>query len=287
MGEKIRTYLPNCQTAKLQRVARWAVMIGAYAYLIYRLCTYEGYAELGAYFSNLGVQGWLLWLFVLILMPANLLTEAWRWQTLQSGWQQVSLSESLRQVCYGMLTGFITPYQLGDVPGRVMASPSPSLPKGRGDGTRDKAEVAKAIGHGYIGSVMMTVVCVTGGVGGVLLGTIGMLISRYRLYGQVLWQTTLRYAIWLIQCYLAMYAVGIEMPIGAGLLSIIIYYALITISPTMPAADAAVRGSWALVVFVSYTDNVAAITLASVGVWAINTIFPMLYNIFLRKNLQD
>lgn len=271
----------------MKYVARWAVMIGAYAYLTYRLCTYDGYAELGAYFSGLGVGGWLLWLLVFLLMPANLLTEAWRWQTLQAGWQKISLWESLRQVCYGMLTGFITPYQLGDVPGRILSSDKLQVASGKLQVTSGKGEVAKAIGHGYIGSVMTTVVCVTGGVGGVLLGTIGLLMPCYRIYGRVLWQTTLRYVLWLVQCYLAFYAVGITMPIGSGLLAIIVYYALITISPTMPAADAAVRGSWALVVFGSYTDNVAAITLASVGVWAINNVFPMLCNIFYSKNLQD
>ncbi len=61
------------------------------------------------------------------------------------------------------------------------------------------------------------------------------------------------------------------------------YYLLITITPSVPAADVAIKGSWAIVLFSALGGNVWSITLATVLIWLINTICPMLIGTFVKR----
>ncbi len=66
-------------------------------------------------------------------------------------------------------------------------------------------------------------------------------------------------------------------------LAIPTYYLLVTVTPTVPAADVAIKGSWAIVIFSAIGGNVASITMATVLMWIINTICPMIVGTFMKR----
>ncbi len=67
------------------------------------------------------------------------------------------------------------------------------------------------------------------------------------------------------------------------LLAISTYYLFITITPSIPVADVAIKGSWAIIIFSAIGGNVASITLAIVLIWIINTICPMLIGTLVKR----
>ena len=61
-----------------------------------------------------------------------------------------------------------------------------------------------------------------------------------------------------------------------ALIAIPSYYLLVTVTPSVPIADAAVRGSWSVIIFSLFTQNIAAIAIAAILLWILNTILPMI-----------
>ncbi len=93
-----------------------------------------------------------------------------------------------------------------------------------------------------------------------------------------------RYLVYSLQLYLILYCFGISLSLSAAITAIPIYYMLLTLSPSLPAADIGIRGSWGIVVFSHYSENITAIALATTLLWAINNIIPMICGtIILRK----
>ncbi len=102
-----------------------------------------------------------------------------------------------------------------------------------------------------------------------------------------LWQTVgwsaLRYVTFCLQLWLVLMACDAHVCGYQLLLAIPTYYLLVTLTPTVPAADVAIKGSWAIVIFSAVGGNVASITLVTVLMWVINTICPMLVGTFVRQ----
>ncbi len=71
------------------------------------------------------------------------------------------------------------------------------------------------------------------------------------------------------------------------LLALPTYYLLITITPSVPVADVAIKGSWAIVLFSALGGNVWSITLATVLIWLINTICPMLIGTIVKRTTAN
>ncbi len=90
-----------------------------------------------------------------------------------------------------------------------------------------------------------------------------------------------RYIIFAVQMMLLLlfWGIGTESLLQLSLL-VAVYYLLITISPTLPAADIAIKGGWAIIVFSFLSENIPNITLATIFIWIINTILPMLVGTF-------
>lgn len=99
----------------------------------------------------------------------------------------------------------------------------------------------------------------------------------------------MRYLCFVVQLYLALRFCGVVLDVQTLLLTLPLYYMLITVTPNVPAAEIAVRGAWAVAVFEPFGADVSATaTVAAMLVWAINTIFPLLVGtgiaVHLRKN---
>ena len=121
---------------------------------------------------------------------------------------------------------------------------------------------------------------------------------------RLVWTTTLqsfvRLACWCLQLALVLYAlnafdnsqfsiVNYQFSIINSQLSIInyqssiilslpIYFLLVTVTPNIPIVEAGVRGAWAMFLFGSVNAALAGVLL-----WAINTLLPCLCWLFVRK----
>lgn len=276
---------------QVYRCVQWVVLVMAYCFIAYKLVTYDGYAEWLQYIRCAEKMHWLWLLPVLLFVPVNILFESLKWQTLVSGIYPLSRRDALRCVCYGQLTAFVTPYRVGDYPGRIACMLS---------GTNSSGALwTRLIGIGVVNSALITVVIMvlglpaacfvllradrytTIGVLAILLVALGVLpfvtkkVRAMQLLSALLY-SVLRYGVWVMQLALVLYICGIELSYWQVLTLIPTYYLFVTITPSMPAADPAIRGSWLLVVLEDYTDATASVALATVMIWLFNTMLPML-----------
>ena len=280
------------QKKRLIRFIEWLIMLAAYAYLVYRLVTFDDYGAFAAVFTSSGFKQLAALLCCVLLMPFNLWCESGKWQQLLSEEHPVSRMESLRQVLYGQVAAFVTPYRLGDIPARVLRLNSPERWK-------------QALVLGLYGGLIQTVIIVACGfiptavflrrmslpylpqiavAAGVVLIVFGVLqykslplsirLSGRQLLSTFVWSAA-RYACWLIQFTLVLLWVG--QPLGLQELCIAIptYYLFVTLTPNIPIADAGIRGSWAVFTLGLYGVNAPVAALAAISMWLINNLLPV------------
>ena len=94
-----------------KRILNIILIVLAYGYLGYKIVTYDNYAGLAEQFSSAGLWQWLCFAGCVLLFPVNKLCEAWKWRYLVRGIEPMSLWEAQRQVYYGTIAGFVTPYK--------------------------------------------------------------------------------------------------------------------------------------------------------------------------------
>ena len=294
MQEKV--YL--CSVKRKERLIwllKWLLLLAAYAYLAYRLATYRDYPALWLQLRATDVWGWGCLAGCLLLMPLNLLLEALKWRTLLAGICPLSVAEAQRQVYYGFVGAFVTPYRLGDYPARATRLPDPNRWK-------------EAVAMGMYGSIVLTMTIVLTGwipafcffageasgnlhlmsvivlAGGLPICLLPLLKRWFPALGTFfkanLWlvflQSLARYGVFCLQLYLVLRVFGVIIPLEEVWMAIPVYYLLVTLTPNMPAADAGIRGSWALLVFGRYTDCAPCIVFAVFALWIINTVIPLI-----------
>ncbi len=283
----------------LKKVLQWVIMLAAYSFLVYTLCTFEHYSDFVCFFRAASVRHYVALGVCLVLMPLNLLLEAWKWQTLLKPIEAMGIGEALRQVCYGMAGAFVTPYRIGDYPARVLL-------------LKDKSHYVPAMTLAVVGSVALTAVILMLGIpafalsftdfqgyftwnGKTYLWFVSLLLCllllvlaivpfmgkrygiKYSDCGIILLQSLLRYLCFSVQLWLILYACGVLLSPMLAIVSIPLYYLFVTVTPNMPIADVGIRGAWAVFVFGQYMPDVeASIILATTCLWIINTLLPVL-----------
>lgn len=249
----------------VKTIVTWAVVFIAYAYLCYRLYTMD-WSSLGSLLSER--RGWIGLALIVALMPLNLWLEAGKWRCLLRDIYPMSYREAQRQVYYGFIGAFATPYRAGDYPSRVLLM-------------EDKSHWGKAIAMGVYGSVVLTAVIVLAGLipfWAYVMGTearawmvlpvlLPLCIPRVRPIAA--WSIA-RYAVYSLQMYLMLCVTGVEMTAAEAVTRLAYYYLLVTITPNIPISDPAIKGSWAVIAF----GEAGAI--AALGLWVVNTVLPLL-----------
>ena len=296
------TSMDNAQTYRRigKRLLQWCIAAVAYAYLFYTLFTFAHYDELAHAFAEATVGQYIAFVACLLLMPLNLLLEAWKWRSLLHTIEPISLQESYRQVCYGMAGAFVTPYRVGDYPSRILL-------------LKDRTHYVPAMARAVLGSIMLTVVILVAGmvafgigwadtgmvkangithyIGLILLLIAGLSVviivvprvsRKYKITHSdcnlFLLQSLCRYLCFSLQLWLMLYFCGVGLSAAQAVVWIPIYYLLVTVTPNMPIADIGIRGSLAVVVFGYAIPSVEAnIVLATTGLWFINTLLPVLF----------
>ena len=239
-------YLCAVKKSRIVTILLWLLSFLAMAYMVYRLAVYDDYASLQASLEAADSYAWWCLGMVCMLMPLQLLVEAWRWQTMLSGLVGVTIWESLQQVLAGNMAGFITPYRVGDFPARLLQI-------------------------GYTLEDWKAAI-----------GSWRKWLVDWRKWVVVIMQTVLRYVIWGIQLWGALRFAGIMLTPVQAVGSISVYYFLISVMPSMPAADVAVKGGWATVIFGKLTENIPGIAIAVTLIWIINTLFPIIICFFQK-----
>lgn len=236
--------------------AEWLLTIAAMGYLVYRLCTYEHYDTLGTTLVGLDIRSWMLCLLAVVLIPVQLFIEVLRWKATLRGWKTITLSESWSQVLLGMLAGFVTPYRTGDIPARLVAA-----------GLDVKKEEWASRWRTWL--------------------------KDWTKWLDIAGWTMARYIIWGLQLWAVMEMMGVHMSAPEAVGSIAFYYLMISIMPSVPAADVALKGGWAVWIFGQHSDNVVAILLAVTLIWFFNTIIPVFFGgikkilYFCRHNFSN
>ena len=289
----------------LLRLIEWGIALGACAYLVYKMVTFDDYSALWASLRAMDGRQWLAIVICVALMPLNMTLEAWRWKTLLP----MSWREAHRQVYYSKLAGLITPWRLGEYPARALL----------------QGEWKQTLSMGVVGSATMTAAIIIAGVVALgfsptvlaLLGdsylyalaaiivvlaallaalswfvgpstlrlTVGSPSADRRWNKHIIYvsigQSFVRLACWCVQLGLVLWAVdGLAGEGISGLVAkLFVYYLFVTITPNVPIAEIGVRGAWAIAVFGSMNAALAGVLL-----WVINTLLPCLIWPFLRKN---
>ncbi len=224
----------------------WVLSVAAIGYLVYRLATYKDYPAFIQSFRAAGWDEYAALCMAGLLLPAQLLIETRKWQTLLEGLANVTFRDAWWQVIYGHVAAFVTPYRLGEYPARLMEM-----------GVEDIYSVKSRIFDGQYW-------------------------KNWRKWLRVLLLHLARYAVWLLQLWAVLSFCGIVLSAKDAVISIISYYFLITFMPSVPAAEVALKGGWAVLIFSHFTDNIPAIVVAVTLVWLINTVSPVLVGVAFR-----
>lgn len=273
---------------KLNKALSITLSVLAYCYLAYLLLTYDDYASLAAHFTNASWQMLTCLVVAVALMPVNILFEACKWQCLLRHTVSLSLKEALWQVIKGLQGAFLTPGRLGEYPARVTRISDTSL-------------WPKAIALGFVGSAALTAVNLSGGLIALVLSSVTlaglsttgviiaalilialcvlvlMLVMKEMTLPVLLWSIA-RYLVFSVQFMLVLLFVGLPVSISDMVQLIPIYYMVISVLPVVPAADPALKGSAAALVFAGSTSCLPSVALAVLIMWLINTILPMLFS---------
>lgn len=283
-------------------VVEWLVTVAAYAYLGYRLATFDRYAALFSLFGHGGIRETMCLVLCVLLMPVNLGMEAAKWQTLLREIRPVRFREALAHILYGQAAAFVTPYRLGDIPARVML-------------LNDKEQWKPAVALGLYGGVIQTVVITACGIfpavlffrhadwlsfrhaavlaAAAVFSLAAMqwksLPQSFRLTGRQILQTFAwsgaRYVCWLVQFALVTVWTGSCLPLSDLVVAVPTYYLLVTVTPNIPVADAGIRGSWAIFTLGQYAIAAPVAALIAVTMWLINTLLPVALYLPFRRSL--
>ena len=299
------------------RIFNTLLILAAYGYLAYRLIIFDDYSSFLDAFRSIGFYQWLTLVAILLLMPLNVVAEAGKWRLLLRKTESMTIWGAQRQVYYGYVGAFITPYHAGDYPARAML-------------LKDKSNFSAAIGLGLVGTVALLVVELIFGIPATWLFVsyhpaipmqyfavafivlvlllsflphlvrylsrrewhntqmrqLSMALSHisYPLFMKTIAWSMLRYMIWALQMALTLHFCGVDLTPVQYMIAIPFYYMVVAVFPSLPVANIAIRGSWSLIIFGVFSQNAAGIALAVALIWIINTVLPMLVGSILYRN---
>jgi len=294
---------------------KWMIVLVAFAFLFYKLFTFDQYPELISHWKQLPVSHFWWLAGVLVLLPFNWVLESLKWKCLVSHVQKINIKEAIESVLAGISTGFFTPNRVGELVGRVTFLHAENR----------KAGVTLSIVNSLTQNLIMALCGVpacmcffrmnlteiqfdktlylAGLIPGLLI--VGLLYiylpklserlqqSRYAgrakaftacLAGYSDLDLTLvmllslgRYLIFSVQFFLMLRFFNVELTVLQALTSIPTSYLFVTFTPSWAFSEAAVRSSYAVLVIGAFSAQVVDIALASVLIWAVNFIIPMFF----------
>ncbi len=290
--QKLPYFCAMKETYSARSVISLIIFIAAYAFLIWKVATFKDYDSIKQTFLEATYKEYLAFFVCVCLMPVNLLLEAKRWQQTIFPIERQNIKASFLQVLGGMAGAFITPYRAGEIPARVAMM-------------TDTGNAAKAIFLGlYSGLILTFTIVLCGLIPSVIFlsdrqlwivitySAAALILTVAFYFGirhyskehkgldiqtkQIGIYSFLRYLCFSVQMYLMLIALGIDFTLYQALISIPVYYLLVTVSPNMPVLDLGVRGSWAIFVFSRYCTAEPLLAIVAGSLWVVNTLLPLL-----------
>lgn len=286
--------------------------MAAYSFLVYKLAHVEYWNELKISFLNHEIQRFVYFAAILFLMPLNWAIETAKWQLLLSGTVSQSFGDALKSVLAGLNTGFVTPNRIGEFAGRILLLPPAHRPAGVAMSVINSVtQNIIIVVVGLAGAVvyfsehysnltlknyliiLFSVISITLLIYFLFPSFIGKLktdrwsknlrnavnslaaIKRNKL-SAVLGISAVRYCVFCLQFYLMLLFFNIEISPLQALAAIPVMYLLITFTPSLAAAEPAIRGSAAVFIFSVYSPDEVGILLTGILIWLVNFVVPML-----------
>jgi hypothetical protein len=98
--------------------------------------------------------------------------------------------------------------------------------------------------------------------------------------------SVLRYLIFSSQFLILLHVFEVDINFFQSILSVMIVFFFITLTPTITIAEIGVRGSVALLVFMKFSSNVIGILSSTFLLWVINLIIPAIIGSFFIFSLK-
>ena len=95
-----------------------------------------------------------------------------------------------------------------------------------------------------------------------------------------------RYLVFSIQFLILLYVFNVDISLYNSILSVMLVFFFITLTPTITIAEIGVRGSMALLVFLKFSPNVIGILSSTFLLWIINLIIPAIIGSFFIFSLK-
>jgi len=95
-----------------------------------------------------------------------------------------------------------------------------------------------------------------------------------------------RYLVFSIQFLILLHVFNVDISLYDAILSVMLVFFFITLTPTITIAEIGVRGSMALLVFLKFSTNVIGILSSTFLLWIINLIIPAIIGSFFIFSLK-
>ncbi len=300
---------------------KWAIILTAYCFLLYKLLSFEYYSAIKTAWQNgqLFTQ-WHYALLVLILLPFNWLFETMKWKFLLRNLESLTIKAAFKSVMIGNIAAFFTPNRLGEFPGRSI-----TLPKGK---------KLQGTTIGILGSIAQTLTITLVGIPaawmlfcskkasynntspfvfiGIFLGLLMLYFLLPRIANSlksfralrkiehlleslaqfsladltgVFLLSLFRYGIFCTQFYFLLHFFSVQLDPLFGAIAIATNYLFITFTPSLAFSEGAVRASIAVLTIGILSTNTIGIIAAGLSIWLLNFVIPMLIGsvIFAKK----
>ena len=299
------------------------IMVAAYGYLIYTFINFEHYEDFSYYFKTHGLENLKYLLGCLLLIPLNWLLESAKWKEVLSKIQVLSLGQAIKSVLIGLTSGFFTPNRVGEPVGRSMFLADGNKTKGvicslictlsqsfatlffvcvaflfvgEFTGLNGEADSISLIRN--IGIACTVLVCL-------LYFTLPFWVGKLKLKSEKLQDiasaisqvsyasllkmslySVIRFAVYSFQYFLMLRFFAVSISPVEAFVFIPINYFLVSIIPSVAFAEVGIRGSSAVLVLGTITQNTLGVALAAVALWFINYVIPMLVGSLLLMKTE-
>lgn len=295
------------------------VIVLSYIYVVNRLREFD----FSTFTLNNSFFGLLLAVF--LLMFVNWSLEAIKWQKLVEKVEHTTFFQAFKNVLVGMIFGMFTPNRIGEIGGRSLYMKPNNRFKGimaASVGSYAQMTVTVVLGLMGFGAIFFFFGAFGLDINslkivGIVLSVLAfvMLLGFFRLdvftkvlrffkikqkfidkinvldsYNrqmliQVLLLSVSRYAIFVFQYYLLLKLFGVEIDFFIAIAGILSVFLLMNLLPNVVIADLGIRGSVSIFVLGQFAENLQGILSASILLWMINILIPMLVGqiLFLKS----
>jgi hypothetical protein len=308
----------NKKTAVVYSLFKWGIIVLSYAYLVYKILSFDNFDQFKEDFANITFVNFQ-WLFlVLLLLPLNWLTEAYKWQYLCLELELISTKTAVKSVLAGLIPGFLSPNRIGEIIGRPMLlKPENRISGGIMTAISGFSQTITIIACGIPPAVFFffyhsqafgneykyyTYFCIFWLAVFLLIYSALPRIAK-KFAGKNLFKKLkkelltiskmpvkklfyllgfcfVRYFIFCLQFYFLLFFCNVYVTPFEAFIGISLNYLFITITPSMSFSEVVIRASYAVFFIGFFSENTIGIATAGILLWIINFILPMIAGSF-------